>query len=311
MVIRMNISYDSYRVFYYVAKYRSFTQAAAVLMNNQPNVTRTIKNLEQALGCKLFARSHRGAELTPEGERLYEHISRAFAHIQTGEEELTAERGLQGGVVTISASEISLRCCLLPLLRDYRKRYPGVRIRMFNHPTPQAIDVLKNGLADFAMVTTPAEVPDSLQERTVMEIQEVPICGATFSELWGRRLSLPELAEYPLICLGPNTSTFAFYSDFFARQTLALRPDIEAATADQILPMVRGQLGVGFVPESFLQDEGGYSDIRRLDLKTPIPKRKICFLKQRRQYLSRAAKELEAMILDACADYELGGQDSV
>ena len=115
----------------------------------------------------------------------------------------------------------------------------------------------------------------------------------------------------PADLLGTQHLDLYFYSDFFARQTLALRPDIEAATADQILPMVRGQLGVGFVPESFLRDEGGYSDIRRLELKTPIPKRKICFLKQRRQYLSRAAKELEAMILDACADYELGGQESV
>ena len=93
----MNISYDSYRVFYYVAKYRSFTQAAVVLMNNQPNVTRTIKNLEQALGCKLFIRSSRGAQLTPEGEQLYAHISLAFAHIQSGEEELAISRGLHGG----------------------------------------------------------------------------------------------------------------------------------------------------------------------------------------------------------------------
>jgi len=36
----MNISYDSYRIFYYAAKYRSFSQAAAALYNNQPNVTR-------------------------------------------------------------------------------------------------------------------------------------------------------------------------------------------------------------------------------------------------------------------------------
>ena len=35
----MNISYDSYRIFYYAAKYRSFSQAAAALYNNQPNVT--------------------------------------------------------------------------------------------------------------------------------------------------------------------------------------------------------------------------------------------------------------------------------
>ena len=39
----MNISYDSYRVFYYAAKYKSFSQAAAALYNNQPNVTRIIR----------------------------------------------------------------------------------------------------------------------------------------------------------------------------------------------------------------------------------------------------------------------------
>ena len=45
----MHINLDSYRVFYYVAQYRSFTKAAEMLYSNQPNVTRTIKNLEQAL----------------------------------------------------------------------------------------------------------------------------------------------------------------------------------------------------------------------------------------------------------------------
>ena len=62
----MYINYEHYRIFYYVAKYRSFTQAASALLNNQPNITRTIKNLEDALGCTLFVRSNRGVTLTPE-----------------------------------------------------------------------------------------------------------------------------------------------------------------------------------------------------------------------------------------------------
>ena len=45
----MNISYDYYRIFYYVAKCGNITQAAKELANNQPNVTRVIKTLEQAL----------------------------------------------------------------------------------------------------------------------------------------------------------------------------------------------------------------------------------------------------------------------
>lgn len=50
----MNINYDYYRIFYFVAKYGNISQAAKLLLNNQPNLTRTIKNLESELGCPLF-----------------------------------------------------------------------------------------------------------------------------------------------------------------------------------------------------------------------------------------------------------------
>ena len=81
----MNICYDYYRIFYYVAKYRSITHAAKALFNNQPNITRTIKNLESELGCLLFIRSSQGVRLTPEGEKLYEHVRIAFEQIEAGE----------------------------------------------------------------------------------------------------------------------------------------------------------------------------------------------------------------------------------
>ena len=84
----MNISYDYYRIFYYVAKCGNITQAAKELANNQPNVTRVIKTLEQALGCSLFVRSHNGVVLTPEGDKLYAHVKIAVENIQAGEEEL-------------------------------------------------------------------------------------------------------------------------------------------------------------------------------------------------------------------------------
>ena len=48
----MNISYDYYRIFYNVAKYKSFTRAAEVMYSNQPNLTRAIKTLEKQLGSR-------------------------------------------------------------------------------------------------------------------------------------------------------------------------------------------------------------------------------------------------------------------
>ncbi|MFQ7077473.1 MAG: LysR family transcriptional regulator [Christensenellaceae bacterium] len=45
---------DYYRIFYYVAKYHNFTRAADALLTSQPTVTRTVKNLENDLGCRLL-----------------------------------------------------------------------------------------------------------------------------------------------------------------------------------------------------------------------------------------------------------------
>lgn len=46
---------DYYRIFYYVAQYKSFSKAADVMGNNQPNITRCMNILENELGCKLLS----------------------------------------------------------------------------------------------------------------------------------------------------------------------------------------------------------------------------------------------------------------
>lgn len=99
----MNINYDYYRIFYFVAKYGNISQAAKLLLNNQPNLTRTIKNLESELGCPLFSRTNRGMRLTPEGQKLYEHIKVAIEHIEAGEEEIIESKNLQTGTVCRTA----------------------------------------------------------------------------------------------------------------------------------------------------------------------------------------------------------------
>ena len=291
----MNINYDYYRVFYYVAKYKSFTGAANALFNNQPNITRMMKKLEDELGCTLFVRQRHGVSLTPEGEKLYAHISIAFEHILCGEEEIARDRSLQSGIVTIAASEIALHCVLLPILKNFRKSYPGIRIRILNHSTPQAIDVLKKGLADFAIVTEPFDLPDGLYANVLRNIQEVPVCSTAFSLSTGTSLTDEQMNRYPLIGIGEKTSSFSFYSDFFNKIGLPFTPDIEAATADQILPMVKSDLGIGFVPTDFLKKEN-MENLIILDMKPPIPARNICILKRKGTSLSIAASELEQRI---------------
>ena len=45
----MNVNFEYYKIFYFVAKYGNITKAATALGSNQPNVTRIIKLLESQL----------------------------------------------------------------------------------------------------------------------------------------------------------------------------------------------------------------------------------------------------------------------
>ena len=297
----MYISYDYYRIFYYVASCGSVSQAAAQLRNNQPNLTRAIKNLESELGCTLFQRTNRGMHLTPEGERLFEHIRIAIRQIERGEAELQELRALRRGSVTISASEIALRGILQPVLREFRCRHPEVTLKISNHTTPQAVEALKNGLADLAVVTTPLTPENGLTFRCLRTVRECAVC-AGFPELYGRPVTPEELLRYPIVSLGAQSTSYQLYSGFFAAHGLHFSPDIEAATADQILPLVEAGLGIGFVSEDFLH---GATGLHALALTSPLPAREICAVKRTEQPLSLAAQELERL-LDACSAGELG-----
>ena len=77
----MDINFEYYKIFYYVAKYGNITKAATALGSNQPNVTRIMRILESQLGCTLFIRQARGVSLTQEGEKLYTHVRTEAAEV--------------------------------------------------------------------------------------------------------------------------------------------------------------------------------------------------------------------------------------
>lgn len=298
----MKNSLDAYQTFYQVARYRGFTQAAAATHTSQPNLTRTVKNLENELGCTLFVRSKKGVRLTPEGEKLYVHAAAAIEHLEAAEAEIEADRGLETGYVNIAVTEVALHCSLLPVMRRFRQRYPGAHVRVLNSNTPQALDNLRDGLADLAIVTTPLEETKSVICKELRKMQEVPVCSTAFSDRIGDKLSIEELAKFPLIGLGAHTGSFEFFANIFADHGIEFKPEIEASTADQILPMIKSDLGIGFIPMDFLDDEDDSSKLRVIELDTPIPERSVCVLKRRHDTLSLAAKTLEEMLVDTSAN---------
>ena len=292
----MTINYDYYRIFYVVAQCRSFTRAAELLKNNQPNITRCMKNLEQELGCKLFHRSNKGITLTPEGQRFYRRVAAAVEQLQLGEEEIRRDGSLESGSLSISASEAALHMILLDKLSIFRAQYPGVHLRITNETTPQAIERLRDGESDFAVITAPLPTGRTLQQTELLRFTEIPVCGPAYSDMAARRCTMAELANCPLVCLGEDTSTYAFYQSFFNSHGQPFRVDVEAATMDQILPMVEHGLGIGFYPSQLAAPRIARGELFCIPLDQPVPERAITLVEDTARPRSTAMKAIRELI---------------
>lgn len=286
---KMTISFDSYRVFYYVAHYQNITLAARTMYLTQPTVSHYILNLEKELNCKLFIRSKKGMQLTPEGELLYRHISKAYAEIFRGEKELKDYLSMGGGLVKIGASETTLRNYLIPILGRFKEKYPNIQLRITNTTYQLVEAALKSGTMDLAVMTTP--FPDTgLSVKTVTNFSMAVIAGPGFSELAGHPLSFRELSRYPLICLEPGTSGRYYLEMLFASHGIHLHPDIELSSADLITPMAKQNMGIGFVPRIFAEHSLMEDKVVELTPAQPLPARSVCVLKDPDLQLSLACQ---------------------
>lgn len=289
----MNITYDYYRIFYYVAKYGSFTKAAEIIGNSQPNITRAMNNLESQIGLKLFIRNKRGIVLTPEGEQLFEHIKVAFFHIYQAEEEMKNQSSMASGSVVIGVSEIALHEVLLPVLSGFNKKYPDIKIQITNQSTPITLEALRLSQVQFALVTTPFDIKKPMKSIPIKEFDELLMASENFRELKKGKQSLIELVKYPWISLLPGTATRTYYEDFFADNSLVFTPQMSVATTDQVLPMIKAGLGIGFVPKNMMESTEGLITVK-LD-KEP-KRRSVCLVTDEEHPLSAASLALLEVI---------------
>lgn len=280
----MNIPFDYYKIFYYVAKNKSFTKAAEELYISQPNITRTIKKLEEMLDISLFSRNNHAVNLTPEGEEFYKRISIAINQIEKAEQELLLKSDLDIGYISLGASEVALHSILIPCLCKFNSLYPNIKIKLLNYTTFKALEALKNGLCDVIIVSSPIINDDNLEVIKVGEFQDYLVCSNSYYEK--NKININELNSLNLISLDSQTATYKFFSDLFLKHHTLYQPNIEIETVDQILPLLNNNLGIAFLPEMFINES-----LKKVNLDIKIPSREIYLIKLANSNLNAATKE--------------------
>lgn len=288
----MDINFEAYKVFYFVAQYKSITAAAKELYVTQPTVTHVIKTLEKDLECQLFIRSKKGVTLTEEGRILFQHISIAYGEIIAAEKDIISLKKFQDGKVMIGASETTFHHFLFSYLKQYKHLFPNIHLQVHNYNSNNLIETIKEGNLDFGILVCPQnfEVED-LVIKPLTSFSDMIVAGEEYKFLSEKKISLEELALYPLIVMGKGNMTHEILVDFFKEHHLLLQPDIELATSDLIVPAVLNGLGIGFVPEFFAKKDVKAGKIFPIQIKEQMKQRDICLVYKKNQIHSLAAKE--------------------
>lgn len=294
MPMTNNLEY--YKVFYYVAKYGSLTEAAGELAISQPAVSQSLKQLENAVGTKLFIRASKGIRLTAEGELLYNYVAKGYEQFEMGEKRLRQMLDLELGELHIGASDMTLRFYLLPYLERFHEKYPGIKVMVTNAPTPETLQYLQEGKIDFGVVSTPFPETAGIETEKVREIEDIFVAGRKFIQYKNRMLDLQKLEKLPIISLERKTSTRSYMDIFLEKNGVGLDPEFELATSDMIVQFALRNLGIGSVVKDFAAEYLESGMLFALRFNKIIPKRHFCIVTNSRNPLSAAGKKLLQMI---------------
>jgi DNA-binding transcriptional LysR family regulator len=140
------------RVIDAVARHGSVTAAAKELHYSQPSVTHHLARLEAETGAQLLQRVGRGIRLTPAGQLLADRAAEIIGRIAAADAELAAHVGLSAGRVRLAGFSSAIKALVLPAVEALADRHPGLEIGLIDTHPPEAIDMLRTGEAEVALI---------------------------------------------------------------------------------------------------------------------------------------------------------------
>ncbi|MFJ1213685.1 LysR family transcriptional regulator [Burkholderia pyrrocinia] len=180
------------KVFGTVAKLGSFTNAAEVLQVGPPHVTRSVQELEAALGVRLFQRTTRSVKLTPEGEQFYARAEEILAGIDDATTMFSNSSEAMRGRLRVDLPAALCQPRLVNRLHDFTRRYP--RLELVLGVTDRAVDLVAEGVDCVLRI---GELPDSsLVGRRVGGAVMVMCASPAYLAEYGTPISLSDLQAH-------------------------------------------------------------------------------------------------------------------
>ncbi len=241
---------------YYVvmAEEQHFARAAARLHMDQSALSRSMKELEDDLGVRLFERTTRSTRLTYAGQVFMEESRRVLAAVQQARSTVLAASQGYRGHLRVAISDALAQPRMTELFALCRDEEPEVEIRVFEMPVAQLLKALQQDEIDagFTLFHEPGEgyATEPLWH------DDVAIAMPARHPLFGRkRVNVADALQYPLILCHPEVCQggYAYVEAMLAKVSEEHGQPVIAEHVsghESMLMMVAAGYGVGFAIDS-------------------------------------------------------------
>jgi LysR family transcriptional regulator, cell division regulator len=241
-----------------VARTGGITRAADELNTVQSNVTQRIKALEAEIGTALFERHSRGMTLTGAGRRLLPYAQR-MATLSREAVRAARDDGEPKGPLSIGSMETTAAVRLPPLLAEFHRRFPAVRLSLRTATTADLVTAVLDGTLDGAFVAGPIEHVE-LSSTVAFREELVLVTARRWTSLASLRAGTPESGPTALVFRSGCTYRQRL-EQVFSEFGWPSAARFELGTLDGMIGCVAADMGVTLLPRAVVERDHIAGDI--------------------------------------------------
>lgn len=290
-----NFELDDLVAFVAAAEQKSFRKAAEAIHISQPAFSRRIDKLETSLGVRLIDRNTRNFQLTQVGQNFANKAKSLLDGLDESLLSIDAIAGAKVGQVTIACVPSVVYYYLPRVLKDYRAKFPNIRIRVDDASANDVLKAVESGQADFGLNFVGAN-EENIDFEKVFEENFVLACRKDHILAKKRSVRWRDIEGYGFIAVSKSSGNRMLLD--MALEERGIKPKIiyEAKHVTTLLGMVEADMGIAIVPALAMPNKNHHI-LASVPLQDLAITRKIGVIKRRGKSLSPAAQRLYEELL--------------
>lgn len=226
------------KYFVTVAKTLNFSEAARKLFITQGTLSQQIKQLEDEMGFQLLSRTSHSVALTEAGEELLPIAKKTIEESENCRRKMNELRGVLTGSLSIGVTH-SFSMLLGGTIRDFIKKYPGVKLKIYYKTATELSEMLQDGNLDLFLAFKPAQLSDDIEAETLFPSRLSVVMRKGHSLATQKEISLEELKSQSIALPGSGLQARKNFERFVNLDTRDMDVRIELNDPIMILDILQ------------------------------------------------------------------------